>query len=149
MTIFGIHTIYGLGNFRDIDLGRNWWGHNGQEELGIHQGGSIGQNRTIPPNAPTPAGQTCTSQMTGFTTLSAFPVMLTIRVFVAHCFADLTKQSHSAIPHPSRIGVYKNFSRDLLGQRHCKDAWPCEEVRATSKVKIKPLLLPSFMIKCA
>ena len=42
--------------------------------------------------------------------------------------------SHSMIPHPSRIRVCKNFSRDLLGQGHCKDTWPREEVRATSKV---------------
>ena len=49
-------------------------------------------------------------------------VSLSLWGFVAHCFTDLTKQSHSAIPHPSRIRVYKNFRRDLLGQGHCKDA---------------------------
>ena len=74
--------------------------------------------------------------MTGFTTLSAFAIMLTVRGFVAHGFADLTKWGHSTIPHPSRIGVNEHFSRDLLRQGHGEDARPREEVRAPSEVLV-------------
>ena len=74
--------------------------------------------------------------MTGFTALTTFTIMLTIGGLVAHGFANLTEGGHSAIPHPSRIGIDEHLGRNLLRQGHGENTRACQETRAPGEVLV-------------